>query len=302
MKTSYGTVLVLTMAAVILLTAPACLAVEKEGEKKAWLDDEPKRPHRWFELTDEKVEHIMSRLAESDPEKAKELAQLKEKDPEKFKVELKKVMRERFDKKHGMYDEKHRAGRMHHGRDMLMGGPGEPGGGRREMMRERMHDRHSEYLEWLEKNHPEEAEKLAELKDKKPELYRKHLRYRHKKYRKIMDAEEENPQLAEVLKQELELKIKRDKLLRKITGAADDKQKEKLVKKLKELISNRFDLIVKRKQIGYELLSKRLEKLKEELKQSEAGIEKWKAAKFREEKVKERLEKLMSRIKEFDWD
>jgi len=193
-----------------------------------------------------------------------------------------------------------------------MGGSGAPGGGRREMMRERgermherserMYDRHSEYLEWLGKNHPEEAEKLAELKDKKPELYRKHLRYRYKKYRKIMDAEEENPQLAEVLKQELELKIKRDKLLRKITGAADDKQKEKLVKKLKELISNRFDLIVKRKQIGYELLSKRLEELKKELKQSEAGIEKWKATKFREEKVKERLEKLMSRIEEFDWD
>jgi len=34
MKTTYGTVLVLTMAAAILLTALPCLAVEKEGEKK----------------------------------------------------------------------------------------------------------------------------------------------------------------------------------------------------------------------------------------------------------------------------
>ena len=295
MKTTYGTVLVLTMAVTILFTALPCLAVEKEGEEKVWLKDKPKQPYEWFELTDEKIEHIMAWLAESDPEKAKELAQLREEDPEKFKVELKKAKQEKY----GKYDEKHWEGqKLHSEKDMPIAGAGGPGGGRGEVMRrerERMHDRHAECLEWLGKNYPEEVKKLTELKDKKPELYRKQLRYRCEKYRKIIEAEEENPQLAEVLKQDLELKMKRGKLLRMIKAETDENQKEKLVKELTEVIGDRFDLIVKRKQIRYELLSKRLEELKEELKRSEAGIEKWKAAKFREEE-------LMSRTEKFDWD
>jgi len=300
MKTTYGTILVLTMAAVILLTALPCLAVEKEGGKKAWLKDKPKQPYKLFELTDEKIEHIMAWLAESDPEKAKELARLRKEDPEKFKVELKKAKQEKY----GKYDEKHWEGqKLHSKKDMQMGGSGAPGGGRREMMgerSERMHDRHAECLEWLGKNYPEEAEKLTKLKDKKPELYRKHLRYRYEKYRKIMDAEEENPQLAEVLKEDLELKMKRGKLLRKIKGVADDEQKEKLTKKLREVISKRFDLIVKRKQMRYEQMSKKLERLKKEVAKKSAEIEKWKENK--EEKVKEHLEELMSRTEKFDWD
>ncbi len=287
------------MAAVILLTALPCLAVEKEGGEKVWLEDKPKQPYKWFELTDEKIEHIMAWLAESDPEKAKELAQLRKEDPEKFKVELKKAKQEKY----GKYDEKHWEGqKLHSKKDMQMAGAGGPGGGRREMMRERepMHDRHAECLEWLGKNYPEEAEKLTKLKDKKPELYRKHLRYRCEKYRKIMEAEEENPQLAGVLKQDLELKMKRGKLLRTIRAETDENQKEKLVKELKEVVSNRFDLIIKRKQMRYEQMSKKLERLKKEVAKKSAEIEKWKEKK--QEKVKEHLEELMSRTEEFDWD
>lgn len=301
MKTTYGTVLVLTMAAAVLFTALPCLAVEKEKGEEVRLEDKPNRPHRWFELTDEGIERIMNRLAESDPEKAKELAQLREKDAEKFKVELRKVMRERFNRRAGR-EGQWRAGQMRPERDMQVGGSGAPGGGRGEMMgkRERMHDRHAECLEWLGKNYPEEAEKLTKLKDKKPELYRKHLRYRYEKYRKIMEAEEENPQLAEVLKQDLEIKMKRGKLLRMIRAETDENQKEKLVKELKEVVSNRFDLIIKRKQMRYEQMSKELERLKKEVAKKSAEIEKWKEKK--QEKVKEHLEELMSRTKEFDWD
>jgi len=311
MKTTYGTVLVLTMAAAILLTALPCLAVEKEGGKKVWLEDKPKQPYKLFELTDEKIEHIMAWLAESDPEKAKELARLREEDPEKFKVELKKAKQEKY----GKYDEKHWEGqKLHSKKDMQMGGSGAPGGGRGEMLRERMHDRrigmrgerermhdrHAECLEWLGKNYPEEAEKLTKLKDKKPELYRKHLRYMCEKYRKIMEAEEENPQLAEVLKEDLELKMKRGKLLRMIKAETDENQKEKLVKELKEVVSNRFDLIIKRKQMRYEQMSEDLERLKKEVAKKSAEIEKWKENK--EEKVKEHLEELMSRTEKFEWD
>jgi len=47
---------------------------------------------RQFQLTDEMINRIMSRMAQSDPEKAKELEQLRKSDPEKFKAELQQSM------------------------------------------------------------------------------------------------------------------------------------------------------------------------------------------------------------------
>ncbi len=47
---------------------------------------------RQFQLTDEMINRIMARLAEADPEKAKELEQLRKSDPEKFKAELQQSM------------------------------------------------------------------------------------------------------------------------------------------------------------------------------------------------------------------
>ena len=51
-----------------------------------------------FELTDEKIDGMIGFLEQKNPEKAQELKQLQASDPEKFKAELKKVMREQFDK------------------------------------------------------------------------------------------------------------------------------------------------------------------------------------------------------------
>ncbi len=47
---------------------------------------------RQFQLTDEMINRIMERLAQSDPEKAKELEKLRKSDPEKFKTQLMQSM------------------------------------------------------------------------------------------------------------------------------------------------------------------------------------------------------------------
>jgi hypothetical protein len=62
-----------------------------------------------FELTDEMTDRIMSGLAKMDPEKAKELEQLRKSDPEKFKAELMKTMQ-------GMRDRMMKQGRNREGR------------------------------------------------------------------------------------------------------------------------------------------------------------------------------------------
>ncbi|MFA5252056.1 MAG: hypothetical protein WC454_05685 [Phycisphaerae bacterium] len=294
MKAKYRIILVLAMAAVLSVTALYCRAAEDVNKKEdnIWSEDTAKGEHGRPELTDEKIESIMSQLAETEPNKAKELKQLQEKDPEKFKAELRDVMREQFGKKFREHAEKRPEPfglrGMQHGPEGMPLGAGMPW-------------RYDKYLDWLKENYADEAKKLAELSTKDPNLYWKQLGHSLKKYGRIAEASVENPQLAEVLKEDLALRQQQDKLLEQIK-TADDKKKEELVNDLKEVLNHRFDAILKRKQIEYEHLLKKLERLKKEVEQRSAKVEKWKAAESKNESVKSRLEELLSKTDEFKWD
>jgi len=174
----------------------------------------------------------------------------------------------------------------------MPGMPGMPGMG--------MHRRHGELLEWLEKHHPEEAGRLRDMRADRPELFERRMGLGLKKYGRILEAMRENPELAEVLKQDLELKQQRDELLREIETADDDERRE-LIGELEEVISSRFDLIVRRKQIEYEQLLRKLERLKKRVEESEAKVDKWKDTAFKKESVKARLEELVGETDEFKW-
>jgi hypothetical protein len=327
MKTSYGTILILVMVTAVLLTTTLpCRAVEKTEKEEVksteplppppggvvekediWSEDAAKGKPGRFELTEERIERIMNQLAKTDPEKAEELKQLQEKDPEKFKAELREVMQEQLGKRFRERMEKRSGQHMKEGGEPF--GPGgmppdscntppgpggmPPGVG--------MPWRYDKYLDWLKENYAEEAKKLAELSTKDIDLYSKQLKLSLKKYGRIAEAARENPQLAEVLKEDLALKQQQDKLLGEIETAGD-KEKEELVKELKEVLNHRFDAILKRKQIEYEQLLKKLERLKKEVEQRNAKVEKWKDAGFKNESVKARLEELLGKTGEFKWN
>jgi len=216
MKRNYVTILVLAIGVTVLLCGPLPCGAEEKEEESVWQEDEPKgRGFRRFELTDEAIERMMSRLEKEDPAKAKELAKLRESNAEKFKAELRKVMRERFgqrwreqrDQKAG---QKFRPGQAEGGEHRGHGAAGKRGTGRT------MRERHGEFLEWLKKNYPEEAKKLDELGDKKPKLYEDRLGLNLRQYRRIFEASKESPKLVKVLKEDLQLKKDRNKLLTRI--------------------------------------------------------------------------------------
>lgn len=281
MKTTYRAILILAVAVLFALALP-CLAAEKgqKGLEKIRSEDKPEQRFRWFELTDEAVERMMGKLAESDPEEAKKLEKLQKTDPEKFRDEMRKVMRERY---HERFRE-HRAGQKARGKS----------GGRR------LQKEHAEYLEWLRKNCPEKAEKLAKLRKGKPKLYERKLQASHKRYGRIAETAKKRPKFAKVLKEDLELKEKRDRLLAKIGATVEVSEKKQLLEELEGVISSRFDLILRRKQIAYEHLRKRLKNLEKRVKQNETELTKWKEIK--DEKVKERLEELVGKTERFKWD
>ena len=166
-----------------------------------------------------------------------------------------------------------------------------------------MRQKFTDYLDWLEKNYPEKAEELKKLKEDNRQLYRKRVAHGMKKHRRIMEAEKENPELAKVLKESMELNQQRNKLAREIRTTEDEKEKQKLTKQLEGLLNEKFSLVLKRKELELQQLQKRLEQLKKQLKKNQENIEKWKDSKFKEQKIKERLERLTTGKKEeFRWD
>jgi hypothetical protein len=309
MKTSYVTILVLAMASLLSTTVLHCQAAEdvNKEEDSIWSEDTAKGEHGQFELTEERISHIMERLAKADPNKAKELKQLQEKEPEKFETELREVMREQFGRKikerMETQPEPFGAGGMPPEMDVQK--HGEPFGPGHVMPEMGMQWKYDKYLDWLKENYAdvakqlEEAKKLAE-QDGNWREYWKQFGLGLKKYGRIAEAARENPRLAEVLKKDLELRQQQNKLLEEIQ-AAGDKDKEGLVKNLKEVLNNRFDVIVERKQIEYEQLLARLETLKKDVEQRKAKMEKWKDAKFKDDSVKARIEELLGKRDKFTW-
>jgi len=249
-------ILVLVMAAVITVCSLPCWGAEKDQKSEEqqkediWVEGEPRGPGRGpgrgprrFELTDEEIDRVMKALKESDPAKAKELAELRVKDPNQFQAELRT-----------------------HGREEV----GKIIRERIETWRQRWR---TEFLEWLQKNYRREAEELERLKQRDPDLYVDKFDLTMEKYRPIWVAVRRgNTELAEVLKEDLELKERRAELLRAIKVAKSEKEKKELTGQLQEVVSRRYDLIVKQKEIAYERLLRWLKELQNRIKKSRAEI------------------------------
>jgi hypothetical protein len=293
----------LLFASVLLVTGvQPCLADVNEAENV--FEEFPERMFREFEPTEEMIDRFMDGLKEAEPEKAEELAKLREKEPEKFNEEIKNVMREHFRQ---MFRGQWERG----GPGGFVGGPegrGERGpegrerGPRRGDMMARFAELQEKFLVWLKENYAEETKKLAEIKEKNPELYDRQIHLLWMKYGRIFMTAQENPELAEILKQQNELNRQRDELMRKIGKAKDEKEKGKLVDELGEVLGKKFDLIVRRKQIAFEQLRERLAELEKQVKESEAKVERWQKAEFKQEQIKSRLAELVGKSEKFDWN
>jgi len=248
-----------------------------------------------FEPTPEQIDHILAELKEKNPQEANELTKLREKDPNTFKMELQNHMREQF------------MSRMMEQRRPQQGGPaGQPQAGHDmpgpESMRERIQEKTDEFLKCLKENYPDEATKLEQLKKDNPEQYMRAMMISGKKYGPICQAVKDDPNLAKVLKQQMELRCKRAELLKQIKTTADEKQKKAMTTELEQIVGQQFDLIVKRKQMAYEDLTKKLADLQKEVDKKKTEVERWKSKDFKNQRIKERVNELLTEPERFEWD
>jgi triphosphoribosyl-dephospho-CoA synthetase len=101
------------------------------------------------------------------------------------------------------------------------------------------------------------------------------------------------------MKEDIKNQMQCDEILMDIPYA-DEKGREALIKSLNDLLSKRFDLIVRKRELQYEQLYRRLERLQQELNKQKEEIDKLKGAK--EETVNERVKVLMDRADKADWN
>lgn len=282
MKTKFGKILVLLVVTSALFAAAVpCRAADVFADDDVFTQANPGHKRKGGELTEEQIERIMNRLNKADPEKAEQLLQLRKKDPQQFKLELRRTIREKFAKKN--MEHRRQANERRSRRRQPGSGFDEcpMGKGSRMGMRGREGGRREMGMQGHEGRRPKGGG--GGVKGKK---YGKH---------------KEDPKLAEARKEKLELDKKRDGLLKKIR-AADDKEKPELVKQLEDVLSAKYDIIVKRKQIAYEHMLKKLAKLKTQVEKSEAKVSELKDVEYKNKNVKNRLEELLNKAEGFKWE
>ena len=279
MRLCRGVLLVMAVAALTLSALPGRAeepAETKKEEKKTdpniWSPPEETAESRRMRLSEEEIARIMEQIKRDNPQKATELEAMRTLDGEKFRRELREYGREEFGK----------------------------------IVRERIDEyrsrRRDEFIKWLEEQYQGEAKELARFRDKDADVYNKRYDFVWKKYGYIHEAWRTNAELGEVLKQDLTLKNRRDYLLANLKNEQDETKKNELLAQLKEVTEDRFDLIVRRKQIAYDDLLKKVKELQDRINEQKDEIRKWRDEKFKEENVTQRIKDLTEGISKFNWN
>jgi hypothetical protein len=256
------------------LAAAVLTAAETAQEKNDIWKDEPKEtPPFWLrDLTQEQIERVLKGIQERDPAKAKALTDLRQKDPSQFMTELREQGRPELEQIF------------------------------RERADARRQERNARFLEWLKTNYPAEEQALAKIKEGNPPLYLTALENVMKTYGYIFQAESENPELGAILKEDRELRRRSDELCARLRREKSDATRQALGAELTEIVSHRYDLIVRRKEISCEQLLKRLEDLQRQVTESKGDIALYKDPKVKQENVRQRIQTLTENKVRFKWD
>lgn len=239
--------------AVVLAPAWGIAASDKTDEFEGiWTEDLERESGRG-QLTKERLDQIIKYTSQGKPEEEKRLRKLHEDDQKKF-----------WDEVRAFFE-----------RNRPQGNGQGPRGGR---WREQLERRHDEFLQWLKENYPELEKDLTWLRENNPDEYFRRFLATRKKYESVRAVQKRHPELAAVLKEGIDLADDRDELLREI-HCAGNKRRQKLIEELRDIVSRRFDLIVKKKELQYQDLHGRLQRLQERLAGREQELGELKASK-----------------------
>ncbi len=235
-------------------------------------------------------DQVMQMIREQNPEKGKELQKLRKEKDFIFENKLRQAVRSTFAPEKTVeilefLNEQKQLKRLEQG--LPIGS--------------RMRRLYYDLIKWLEDNYPQEASRLKQIQDKDKKLFVQNMTTAIKKYRDIMETERTNPQLADLMKKELQFNEKIFQLQQKIENSKDEAKKKELIDELKNVLGKKYDVLIAKKQLAYDSLKIRLENLKKQLERSEEKIKNWKSAETKELNIKQRLEEILNNDHEFTW-
>ncbi len=260
------TCFLLTACAAAFITIASAVAGDPADPYRGiWTEDLPNNE----QISKERLDLIIRYAAEGKQPRAHQLRQLYENDRSKFWNEIRQFMRENPIEGPGTNDAQGRPARW----------------------RDELQKQHEEFLTWLEEAYPDRRKELAELRESNPDEYFRRFGSLYRKYGNVAVTQKRNPELGAVLKEDLDLIDQRDALLRQITQA-DRRSKARLMEDLHEVISRRFDLIVRKKQLQYDDLRRRIERLRRDLESKEQELSR--LIESKDEVTKQHLQELLN--------
>ena len=256
------------------LAAAQSAAEPKQAKSDIWKDEPKEMQSPWWQrdLSEDTINRIMKGIQQRDPAKAKQLSELRQKNPEQFKAQLREQGQTEL--------------------DQII----------RERLGARRQERNAKFIEWLKANYPSEEQALAKLKERDPQLYISGFDRLMKQYGYIFEADSSNPELGRVLKEDSELKKREEDLCKQIRNEKSEAKQQALGTEFQDVVAKRYDLLVRRKEIAYEQLLKKLDELQRQVRESKDEIGKWRDPKIKQENVKQRTKARTDNRVRFKWD
>ena len=170
----------------------------------------------------------------------------------------------------------------------------------RNSYRDIMRRRNDEFLEWLKESFPLEAEKFDIAAEKSPETSFRDIMPLMMKYREIFETEKKNPELAELMKNDMELLERRNDILATLKNTDDEQRRQSLESEIRDIVAARFDLILEKRKMRFEELQRRLEELSKEIERQKSELSE--LDNQRDEQIQNRIEQLLSNNSGIQWD
>jgi hypothetical protein len=220
-----------------------------------WEDETP-GPTNSLELSRDSIDQLLSKLDTESPDLARQLRQWRKEDPFRFVLEIRRIALARNPKAAKA------AGRQPKSVAGESDVPVDPT--RQGQWRQNQEKQIADFLEWFSVAYPEKANPVQQLRKKDYEGFLNHISAVRRRFEPLMRAEKRDPELAKILRKDIELQDLCGELLGKI-AAAKDKDRRTLTEQLTRVVANQFDIIVQKRKMKYADIETKIGQMQKEV-------------------------------------
>lgn len=206
-----------------------------------------------LELSRESIDQLLSKLDTESPDLARQLRQWRKDDPFRFVLEIRRIALAR-NPKAASRQPKTNAGDPAVPIDPIRQG----------QWRQNQEKLIAEFMDWFKAAYPDKATPLQQLHKKDYEEFLNRISAIRRRFEPLMRAEKRDPELAKILRKDIELQDLCGELLGKI-AAAKNKERRTLTEQLTRVVANQFDIIVQKRRLKYADIESKIGQMQKEV-------------------------------------